>query len=115
MANAKFTTGLGVQHIRAKRKRNHRGLPTWFALCGELPNILEMRDPAMIQDIACATSVRICDECRRRSDKFCACGYSLAAEGVGYRNESIWAWVCKKCGDSHTPIIGVKPDIRKAA
>ena len=33
----------------------------------------------------------------------CRCGYSLARAGVGYLNSIVNAWVCKQCGDAHTP------------
>ena len=33
----------------------------------------------------------------------CRCGHSFAREGVGYLNSIVKAWVCKRCGDAHTP------------
>jgi hypothetical protein len=32
----------------------------------------------------------------------CGCGYSIAAPGVGYWSAA--GWVCKKCGEIHTPL-----------
>lgn len=33
--------------------------------------------------------------------KTCKCGYSLKSIGVGFWTNK--GWICKKCGDLHTP------------
>ena len=101
---------LVLQHILGRRKvvgeenSRWRGLKRWHSLCGELVSPLDLRGENVVQDIACIHGVQICLECRKVSEKFCDCGYSVADVGVGYYDDARGFYVCKRCGHGHTAI-----------